>query len=138
MKRFELDASFLEGRSARSVLGSPYFRRGPLQVAPRQNVVDEPPQVQAVANPVTGSREADLSMSNDVRLMRLRFFRDLPEERRRRILVELEAIPADLTDRLDHTTEQRFFAKLVAQGRLDKLSAAIDSAAAYQKQGDIE
>jgi hypothetical protein len=94
--------------------------------------------MQPVANPVTGSKEAGLSMSNDARLIRLRFFRDLPEVLRRRILVELEAIPSDLTDRLDHTIEQRLFAKLVAQGRLDKLSAAIDAAVLEQKQGNAE
>lgn len=137
MKRFEQDALFLEGRSERSVLGSPYFRAA-LPVAPMHGVVDKQPQVQPVANPVTGSKEVDLSMPENVRLIRLRFFRDLPEERRRRILVELEAIPADLTDRLDHTIEQRFFAKLVAQGRVDKLSAAIDAAILGHEQGDAE
>ncbi|MFM0348136.1 metallophosphoesterase [Paraburkholderia sp. RL17-347-BIC-D] len=138
MKRFERDAIFLEGRSERNVLGSPYFRRGGPPVVSMQTRMFEPPQVRPVANRVTGSKEADLSMPNDVRLVRLRFFRDIPEERRRRILVELDAIPADLTDRLDHTTEQRFFAKLVSRGQLDKLSAAIDAAILEQKQGDTE
>lgn len=138
MKRFEWDAPFLEGRLERNVLGSPYFRRAAPPVALMQGVVDEPPQVQPVANPITGSKKVDLSMTDDVRLVRLRFFRDLPEERRRRILVELEAIPADLTDRLNHTIEQRFFTKLVAQGRVGELSAAIDAAILKQKQGDAE
>lgn len=138
MKRFERDETFLEGRSERNILGSPYFRRGTPPVAPMQGVVDEPAQAQPVANPVTGSKEVDLSMSEEVRLVRLRFFRDLPEDRRRRILVELEAIPADLTDRLDHTIEQRFFAKLVAQGRTGELSAAIDAAILELKSGDGE
>ncbi|MBW8468756.1 MAG: metallophosphoesterase [Thiobacillus sp.] len=136
MKRFERDDAFLEDKSERSVLGSPYFRRGAPPVAPLQSMMDERPQVQTVANPVTGSKEADLSMPNDVRLIRLRFFRDLPEESRRRILIKLEAIPADLTDRLDHTTEQRFFAKLVAMGRVDKLSTAIEAAILEQKKGE--
>lgn len=135
MKRFEWDASFLEGKSERNVLGSPYFRRAPRPVALAEGFVDEPAEVQPVANPVTGSSEVDLSMPDDVRLVRLRFFRDLPEERRRRILVELEAIPADLSDRLDHTIEQRFFAKLVAQGRVGELSAAIDAAILEQNKG---
>lgn len=138
MKRFERDELFLEGRSERNVLGSPFFRRGASPVAPAQGVVEEAPQAQPVANPVTGSKEVDLSMSEDVRLVRLRFFRDLPEDRRRSILVELEAIPADLTDRLDHTIEQRFFAKLVAQGRTGELSAAIDAAILKLKSGDGE
>jgi predicted phosphodiesterase len=138
MKRFEWDACFLEGKSERNILGSPYFRRGAPMVTPIRGVVDEPPQVQPVANPVTGSKEADVSMPKDVRLIRLRFFRDLPEERRRRILIELEAIPADLTDRLDHTIEQRFFSRLVAQGQIDKLSAAIEVAILEQKQGETE
>lgn len=138
MKRFERDAPFLEGKSERNVLRSPYFRRAPRSVAPVQGIADKPPQVQPVANAVTGSKEVDLSMPDDIRLVRLRFFRDLSEDRRRRILVDLEAIPGDLTDRLDHTIEQRFFAKLVAQGRTDELSAAIDAAILEQKQGDAE
>lgn len=138
MKRFERDVTFLEGRSERNVLGSPYFRRGQPVVARTKRVVDVPPLIKSVANPVTGSKEADLSMPDDVRMLRLRFFRDLPEERRRRILIELEAIPSDLTDRLDHTIEQRFFARLIAQGRASKLSAAIDAAILEQKQGDAE
>lgn len=138
MKRFERDAVFLEGKSERNVLKSPYFRRAPRPVAPVQAIADEPPQVQPVANRVTGSKEVDLSMSDDIRLVRLRFFRDLSENRRRRILVDLEAIPRDLTDRLDHTIEQRFFTKLVAQGRAGELSAAIDAAILEQKRGDVE
>jgi 3',5'-cyclic AMP phosphodiesterase CpdA len=138
MKRFEQDTAFLEGRSKRNVLGSPYFRRGTPLIKPVQATLNEPPQAQPVANPVTGSKGADLSMSTDVRLLRLRFFRDLSEAHRRRILVELEAIPADLTDRLDHTIEQRFFAKLVAQGKLEKLSTAIEKAILEQQQGDKE
>lgn len=138
MKRFERDTPFLEGRSERNVLGSPYFRRGIPPVARVQGVVDEQPQAQPVANPVTGSKEVDFSMTEDVRLVRLRFFRDLPEDRRRRILVELNVIPADLTDRLDHTIEQRFFAKLVAQGRMGELSAAIDAAILKPKSGNDE
>jgi len=137
-KRFERDAAFLEGRPERNVLGSPYFRRGAKPVAPILSRMDEPAHLQPVANSVTGSKEADLSMPNDVRLIRLRFFRDLPEEWRRRIFVGLKVIPADLTDRLDHTVEQRLFAKLVAQGRLDKLSAAIDAAILQEKQGGAE
>lgn len=138
LKRFERDEPFLEGRSERNVLGSPFFRRAALPVASAQVVAEEPPQAQSVANPVTGSKEVDLSMSEDVRLIRLRFFRDLPENRRRRILVDLEAIPADLTDRLDHTIEQRLFAKLVAQGRAGELSAVIDAALSEQISGDGE
>jgi hypothetical protein len=138
MKRFERDEPFLNGRPERNVLGSPFFRRGAAATAPMGGLVDDPPLAQLVANPVTGSKEVDLSMSDDVRLVRLRFFRDLPEDRRRRILVELEALPADLTDRLDHTIEQRFFAKLVAQGRIGELSAAIDAARLELKLGDSE
>jgi metallophosphoesterase superfamily enzyme len=127
MKRFERDDAFLEGRSDRNVLGSPYFRRGAPSVPPMKSMIHEPLQLQPVANLITGSKKADLSMSDDVRLIRLRFFRDLPEERRRQILVELGAIPADLTDRLDHTIEQRFFAKLVAQGQVGALAVAINA-----------
>lgn len=138
MKRFECDAPFLNGKSERSVLKSPNFRRAPRPAANAVGDRGDTPHVQAIANPVTGSKEVDLSMPDDVRLVRLRFFRDISEDRRRRILVDLEAIPGDLTDRLDHTIEQRFFARLVAQGRMAELSAAIEAAIFEQKQGDSE
>ncbi|WP_287310504.1 metallophosphoesterase [Mesorhizobium sp.] len=138
MKRFEKDLPFLDGKQERNVLGSPYFRSGvpPSKPEVAGGVVEARPQVQPVANPITGSKEVDLSMPDDVRLVRLRFFRDLPEDRRRKILIDMGAIPEDLTDRLDHTIEQRFFAKLVAQGRVGDLSAAIDVAVEEQKRGD--
>ncbi|KRG60213.1 hypothetical protein ABB22_02230 [Stenotrophomonas nitritireducens] len=138
MKRFERDTPFLEGRSERNVLGSPNFRKGAPPAKPILGMRDEQPQAQPVANPVTGSKEVDFSMTEDVRLVRLRFFRDIPEDGRRRILVGLNVIPADLTDRLDNTIEQRFFGKLVAQGRLGELSAAIDAAILESKSGDDE
>ena len=97
---------------------------------------DVRPQVHPVPNPITGSREVDLSMPDEVRLMRLQFFRDLGEVQRRTILVRLGAIPEGMTDRLDHTIEQRFFAKLVSQGRAKQLSAAIDLAIEEQTKGD--
>lgn len=136
MKRFEKDLPFLDGKDERSVLRSPHFRRGAPPSKAKDAGVESRAQVQPVANPITGSKEVDLSMPDDARLARLRFFRDLPEDRRRRILIELGAIPEDLTDRLDHTIEQRFFAKLIAQGRVAELSKAIDVAAEEQKKGD--
>ena len=102
----------------------------------RDAVMESRAQVQPVVNPITGSKEVDLSMPDDARLARLRFFRDLSEDQRRRILIELGAIPEDLTDRLDHTIEQRFFAKLIAQGRVTELTKAIDVAAEEPKKGD--
>jgi hypothetical protein len=138
MKRFERDDLFLKGRLERNILGSPYFRRGDSPVSVVESMQNEPLQLQVVANPITGSEKADLSMADDARLTRLRFFRDLPEDRRRRILIDLEAIPADLTDRFDHTIEQRFFSKLVAQGHVGKLSAAINAAILEQKHRDAK
>ncbi|HEY8602732.1 metallophosphoesterase [Tsuneonella suprasediminis] len=136
MKRFEKDLPFLEGKDERSVLRSPYFRRGAPPAKVEEAAAEARPQVQPVVNPITGSKEVDLSMPDDARLARLRFFRDLSEERRLSILIELGAIPEDLTDRLDHTIEQRFFAKLIAKGRVTELSKAIDVAIEEQKKGD--
>lgn len=140
MKRFEKDIPFLEGKSERNVLRSPYFRAGAAPPEPAEvgRAEDVRPQVQPVANPITGSKEVDLSMPDDVRLIRLWFFRDLGEDRRRQILVYLGVIPEDISDRLDHTIEQRFFAKLVSQGRTEELAAAIDLAIEEQKKGATE
>lgn len=138
-KRYERDADFLDEKADRLVLGSPYFRAGMRPVSLMDGCIQKPSEAQPVANPVTGSTEADLSMAEDARLVRLRFFRDLPEQRRRQILVHLGAIPADLTDRLDHTLEQRFFSKLISQGHLVQLSSAIDAAIREQnKRGDAK
>ena len=127
-KRFEKDVAFLEGKAERNVLGSPFFRKAP--VPSQSDVVeaeeaDGRPRVVPAVNRVTGSAEVDFEMEDDVRLVRLRFFRDITEAQRKDILIALGAIPADLSDKLDHSIEQRFFMKLVRQGRLADLSAAV-------------
>lgn len=135
-KRFERDVAFLEEGCGRCVLGSPYFRRGAKSGTPCSEVIVDHPHTKAVANPVTGSEGVDFSMDDEVRLIRLRFFRDLPEESRRQILVDLGVIPEDLTDHLDHVVEKRLFAKLITQRRIKELSIEIEAKISKINQGD--
>lgn len=60
------------------------------------------------------------------RLLLLRFFRDLTEGERLRILTELVTFPLDSQDHLTHATERRLFDWLIGQGKLEKLQQLVD------------
>ena len=56
----------------------------------------------------------------------LRFFRDLYESERLRILVDLEALPRESDERMTQGLERRLFDWLVRQGKLPDTVAMID------------
>jgi hypothetical protein len=56
----------------------------------------------------------------------LRFFRDLLENERLRILVELDAIPADSDERMSQGVERKLFDWLVGEGKLPEVNRMID------------
>ena len=56
----------------------------------------------------------------------LRFFRDLYENERLKILVELDAIPAESNERINQGLERRLFDWLAREGRLPDLILMID------------
>lgn len=66
----------------------------------------------------------------------LRFFRDLYESERLRILVELEAFPAESNQRMNQGVERRLFDWLAREGRLPEVIAMIDKMIGERKERD--
>jgi hypothetical protein len=67
----------------------------------------------------------------------LRFFRDLLENERLRILVELDAIPADFDERMTQGVERKLFDWLAGAGRLPEVNRMIDRII-YEREGGRE
>jgi hypothetical protein len=57
----------------------------------------------------------------------LRFFRDLSEAERLRILIELEAVPSDFDDPITHNIERELLDHLVDNGRLNEVANKMDA-----------
>ena len=60
------------------------------------------------------------------RLLLLRFFRDLTEGERLRILTELDAISLDSEDQMTQATERHLFDWLIRQGNMDGIQRLVD------------
>jgi predicted phosphodiesterase len=67
--------------------------------------------------------------------VRLRFFRDLLEGERLRILVELDALPENSDERMSQGLERRLLDMLVRQGRLEEVKKMIDQLVEERKNG---
>lgn len=136
-KRFMEDSPFLEGRSRRNVLASPNFRRAPLPltVALPSDAAREKPTVEPIANPIAGGGQ-NVSTNAGERMLRLRFFRDLTEGQRLKILFALGAVPDDLREQLDHSMEQNLFKRIIKLGKSAELAAAIEAAASKRGNED--
>jgi len=68
-------------------------------------------------------------------IARLRFFRDLLEGERLRILVELDAIPADFDELMSQGLERRLLERLVRQGKLAEVEKMINQLVEERKDG---
>ena len=66
----------------------------------------------------------------------LRFFRDLLENERLRILIEMDAISTDSNERMTQGVERRLFDWLARQGRLPEVTEMIDRLIAERKEGE--
>jgi hypothetical protein len=137
MKRFEADNPRLKGLDRRTVLGAPYFRKGarPPKFEVNGRGVDiEPAHVEIILpreQDVAGNGQVD---ETEYQNLYLRFFRDLPEGDRLRILVELDAVPGEIAGGFNHETEGRLFRSVVRGNRFDELSDKIETALARRKQ----
>lgn len=130
---FEADGQRLGGAEPRFTLGSPNFRRGPeTPDAHQPPVVPGTDTNQAdifevvAAETVAGEETVLPPKAEGYELALLRFFRDLLENERLRILVELNAIPANSNERMTQGVERRLFNWLVRQGRLADVVAMTD------------
>jgi hypothetical protein len=131
MKRFEPDEGRLNGRDPRFVLGSPYFRQAQL---PEKNagILPSPaqsPEVEIVVSQEEAALSGDIEIDEgEYQTLYLRFFRDLAEGDRVRILVELGAIPVGLSAHFNHETESRLLRSIVKNGRFDDLKTTVSNA----------
>lgn len=134
---FEADDKRLGGKDPQFTLGSPNFKKvGPAPAAPAKeagvggdNAADELIVELVPAEGVADSVGDTASMSRDVEgyeLSLLRFFRDLYESERLKILVELDALPAESNERMNQGLERRLFDWLAQEGRLPDVITMID------------
>ena len=134
---FEPDNKRLGGKKPRFTLGSPNFKKiGQVPVRPGQiaDVVEDDSAAEPVVELVPAecfetSAEETPPMPPDAEgyeLALLRFFRDLYENERLKILVELDAIPAESNERINQGLERRLFDWLAREGRLPDLILMID------------
>lgn len=144
-KAFEADHKRLGGEEPCFTLGSPNFRkvgaRPPADAV--GTVADETSSEAAVElvpadNPGTsGGEEAPMPPDAEgYELAMLRFFRDLYEGERLRILVELDALPVGSDERMNQGLELRLFDWLARAGKLPKAVAMIDRLINERKERD--
>ena len=144
---FEADSDRLGGKQPRYTLGSPNFRRGkphrpdvdagaaarPGEGASRGPVVELVPAASAVAQ--EGETTLMPPVAEGYELALLRFFRDLLENERLRILVELDAIPSDSDERMTQGVERKLFDWLAREGRLPEVVSMINDSIAARSEG---
>lgn len=143
---FEADGERLGGRSPRFTLGSPNFRKCGKAAPAADHTTDGQagPPGEPVADEVPAetakTREGEMPPIQPTvegyELALLRFFRDLIESERLRILVELKAVPTDLDQRMTQGVERMLFDWLVGEGRLPEVVAQIDKMILERKEGN--
>lgn len=131
MKRFEADDARLNGCDRRNLLGSPNFRKAPrpTKIEIVENIVNAEPASVEIIVPreeyVIDNRQID---ETEYQNLFLRFFRDLSEGDRLRILVELNAVPSNIAGSFNHETESRLFRSVARTSRFDELREKIKDA----------
>ncbi|MBU9371583.1 metallophosphoesterase [Burkholderia multivorans] len=143
---FEADGERLGGRKPRFTLGSPNFRKCGKTATAVEHTTDghagplAEPLVDEVPAETAETREGEMSPIQPTvegyELALLRFFRDLVESERLRILVELDAIPSDLDERMTQGVERMLFDWLVSEGRLREVVMQIDKMILERKEGN--
>jgi hypothetical protein len=145
---FEADDKRLGGKEPRFVLGSPNFRKSKIVTpatvesvdgvtAASEAVVSPEPILEMV--PAETRQEESLEMpasADGADLALLRFFRDLYESERLRILVELDALPSASDERMSQGLERRLFDWVVREGKLPQLVALTAKLIAERNEGE--
>jgi calcineurin-like phosphoesterase family protein len=125
-KRFSKDEEFLQGNEGPHILAAPNFRKSALPVLDDyQPDTSAAPKVNAIINPVSGAGKAEIDIAARDRTLRLKFFRDLNDAQRMKILVDMANLPDDI-HKLDHGLERAFFARILKKGLGDELANAIE------------
>ena len=146
--RFEADHKRLGGKEPRFTLGSPNFKKvGPVPTvtAEEANVGEsstavEPDLELIPAEGVETSPGELAPMPPDAEgyeLALLRFFRDLYENERLKILVDLDALPVESNERMNQGLERRLFDWLVREGKLPIINSMIDRLIAEREERGV-
>ena len=132
--RFDADEKRLGGPDPTFVLGCPNFRasdtamvqyglQAEVQVLSKQRES----VVEIVAEAFQNSKEPEVSPEPPgYRLLLLRFFRDLTDGERLRILSDLDAIPLDSDDQMTQATERHLFDWLIRQGKMSDIQRLVE------------
>lgn len=144
---FEADDKRLGGKEPNFRLASPSFRKG----APPDASTNIHPAVSLATQGGTSSVAPIIEMvpmesleggpqpmqpkAEGYEIARLRFFRDLFEGERLRILVALDALPENFDERMSQGLERRLFDMLVRNGRLGDVEKMIDQLIGERKDG---
>lgn len=145
---FEADDKRLGGKKPKFVLGSPNFRKSgsakppavigtTSRTIPDDEVVSIEPVIEMVPAATSGEEEPEMApMTDGADLALLRFFRDLHENERLKILVELDAIPDASDERMTQGLERRLFDWAIRAGKLPQLIELTNKLIAERKEGE--
>ncbi|CNB70181.1 Calcineurin-like phosphoesterase superfamily domain [Yersinia intermedia] len=144
---FESDDKRLGGKDPKFRLMSPSFRKAPrpatittahpISIRPVEEAdVFSTPPIEIAAIESSGKETKPMPPSEEgYETARLRFFRDLYEGERLRILVELGALSENFDERMTQGLERRLFDILVKDGKLDGIEKMIDQLIGERKDG---
>jgi len=144
---FEADDQRLGGKAPNFRLECPFFRMAdrpsvPTTARPADTPVAEVesyPMEQTTGTmpvePLEGEPKPMPPMAEGYETARLRFFRDLFEGERLRILIELDALPEKFNERMSQGLERRLLDMLVRNGKLDEVEKMIDQLIGERKDG---
>lgn len=142
---FEADVKRLGGKDPCFKLGSPNFRK----VAPdAADAADQPAGKNGSASQEPVAEEVRAETAETVEgetpvmplaiegyeLALLRFFRDLVESERLRMLVDLDAIPSNFDERMTQGVERKLFDWLISEGRLQNVVAMMEKLISERKE----
>ncbi|TFW31769.1 metallophosphoesterase [Massilia horti] len=145
---FEADHKRLGGQNPNFRLACPFFRKAdrPAAAPTTAQPADTPiaqgstfsvePTIEMVPmESLQGEPQPMSPKEEGYEIARLRFFRDLLEGERLRILVELDALPENSDERMSQGLERRLFDMLVRNGKLAEVKKMIDQLIGERKDG---
>jgi predicted phosphodiesterase len=144
---FEADEKRLGGKDPNFRLACPFFRKAarpdiPATAQPADVPVAEgnastvEPTIEMVPiESLEGEAQPMTPKAEGYEVARLRFFRDLFEGERLRILVALDALPENFDERMSQGLERRLLDTLVRDGKLGEVEKMIDQLIDERKDG---
>ncbi|UCV07036.1 metallophosphoesterase [Dechloromonas denitrificans] len=144
---FEADDKRLGGKASNFRLACPSFRKAdrpntPATAQPVDSPVTEagvcfvePPIEMTSMKSLEGEPQAMPPTAEGYGTARLRFFRDLFEGERLRILVQFDTLPENFNERMSQGLERRLFDMLVRNGKLGELENMINKLIGERKEG---